>query len=72
MSDVTPLAGHAVRVAVTLDQPTETRDHAAGHRCDHGHVTAWQDVERAEPEFAQRVRALFDAHAHGLRRIERE
>jgi hypothetical protein len=27
-------------------------------------VTAWQDVERAEPEFARRVRALFDAHRH--------
>ena len=27
-------------------------------------MTAWQDVERAEPEFAQRVRALFDAHKH--------
>jgi Pyridoxamine 5'-phosphate oxidase len=29
-----------------------------------GCVTAWRDVERAEPEFAQRVRALFDAHRH--------
>jgi hypothetical protein len=27
-------------------------------------VTAWQDIERAEPEFARRVRALFDAHRH--------
>ncbi|MGH3251488.1 MAG: pyridoxamine 5'-phosphate oxidase family protein [Trebonia sp.] len=27
-------------------------------------MTAWQDVERAEPEFAQRVRALFDARKH--------
>ena len=27
-------------------------------------MTAWQDVERAEPEFAKRVRALFDAHRH--------
>jgi hypothetical protein len=27
-------------------------------------MTAWQDVEKAEPEFAQRVRALFDAHRH--------
>jgi hypothetical protein len=27
-------------------------------------MAAWQDVERAEPEFAQRVRALFDAHRH--------
>ena len=27
-------------------------------------MTAWQDVEQGEPEFAQRVRALFDAHRH--------
>jgi hypothetical protein len=27
-------------------------------------MTAWQDVEQAEPEFAHRVRALFDAHRH--------
>jgi Pyridoxamine 5'-phosphate oxidase len=27
-------------------------------------VTAWRDFERSEPEFAQRVRALFDAHRH--------
>ena len=27
-------------------------------------MTAWREVERAEPEFAQRVRALFDAHQH--------
>ena len=27
-------------------------------------MTPWQDVERATPEFAQRVRALFDAHRH--------
>ena len=33
-------------------------------RCDHGRVTAWRDVERAEPEFVQGVRALFDAHRH--------
>jgi hypothetical protein len=35
-----------------------------GGRCDHGHMTAWRDVERAEPEFARRVRTLFDAHKH--------
>lgn len=29
-----------------------------------GRVTAWRDVEKAEPQFAQRVRALFDAHRH--------
>ncbi len=27
-------------------------------------MTAWQDVEHAEREFAQRVRALFDARRH--------
>jgi hypothetical protein len=37
---------------------------APGPRCDSGRMTAWQDVERAAPEFAQRVRALFDAHRH--------
>jgi hypothetical protein len=27
-------------------------------------MTAWRDFEEAEPEFAGRVRALFDAHRH--------
>ena len=27
-------------------------------------MTAWLDVERAEPEFAHRVRGLFDMHRH--------
>lgn len=27
-------------------------------------MTAWQDVESAEPEFAQRVRRLFDVRRH--------
>src|SRR6266478_9201489 len=27
-------------------------------------MTGWKDVERAEPEFAQRVRGLFDGHKH--------
>ena len=27
-------------------------------------MTTWQDVERAEPGLAQRVRGLFDAHRH--------
>ena len=35
-----------------------------GRWCDHGRVTAWRDVEQAEPQFARRVRALFDAHRH--------
>jgi hypothetical protein len=29
-----------------------------------GRMTTWQDVELAVPEFARRVRALFDAHRH--------
>src|SRR6201989_3396513 len=35
-----------------------------GGGCDHGRMTAWREVEQAEPGFAQRVRALFDAHRH--------
>src|SRR5580700_2032470 len=27
-------------------------------------MTTWQEVERAEPEFARRVRGLFDRHRH--------
>ncbi len=27
-------------------------------------MTAWREFERAEPDFAQRVRELFDAHRH--------
>ncbi|MFG1946353.1 pyridoxamine 5'-phosphate oxidase family protein [Nonomuraea sp. NPDC048826] len=27
-------------------------------------MTAWHDIELAAPEFARRVRALFDAHRH--------
>ena len=27
-------------------------------------MTAWQDLEQAEPEFAQRVRSLFNARRH--------
>jgi Pyridoxamine 5'-phosphate oxidase len=27
-------------------------------------MTTWREVEQAEPEFARRVRALFDAHRH--------
>jgi hypothetical protein len=27
-------------------------------------MTAWQEFEQSVPEFAQRVRALFDAHRH--------
>lgn len=37
---------------------------AFGGQCHHGRMTAWKDIEQAEPEFAQRVRALFDAHRH--------
>lgn len=35
-----------------------------GHQWDHLRVAMWRDVERMEPEFAQRVQALFDAHKH--------
>jgi hypothetical protein len=27
-------------------------------------MTAWREIELAEPEFARRVQALFDAHRH--------
>jgi hypothetical protein len=27
-------------------------------------MTAWQDIEKVEPDFAKRVRALFDARRH--------
>jgi hypothetical protein len=27
-------------------------------------MTAWKDIEAAEPEFAARVRKIFDAHKH--------
>jgi hypothetical protein len=37
---------------------------SAAPACDIGRMTAWQDVGRAEPEFAQRVRGLFDARRH--------
>lgn len=32
--------------------------------CHPERVTTWLDVERAEPEFARRVRALFDTARH--------
>jgi hypothetical protein len=35
-----------------------------GVRCEHGRMTAWRDVEQEAPEFAQRVRAMFDARRH--------
>src|SRR5690348_18152588 len=40
------------------------RPRGSGDGWDHGRMTAWRDVEQAEPGFAQRVRALFDAHRH--------
>jgi hypothetical protein len=36
----------------------------AGSECEHQRMAVWRDVGQAEPEFAQRVRALFDAHRH--------
>ena len=35
-----------------------------GDRAHTGAMAAWQDVEQAEPEFAARVRRLFDAGRH--------
>jgi hypothetical protein len=35
-----------------------------GDRAHTAAVAAWKDVERAEPEFAARVRRLFDAGRH--------
>jgi len=52
-----PIAGRMTGSEV--DRPARR-----GPRCDSGRMTAWQDVERAEPEFGQRVRTLFDAHRH--------
>lgn len=46
------------------DPHTAVRRPATAEGCDSGLMTAWRDVEHAEPEFAQRVRALFDAHRH--------
>jgi hypothetical protein len=43
---------------------TLTIHHPVGRCCHHGSMTAWQDFEQAAPEFARRVRALFDAHRH--------
>jgi hypothetical protein len=45
------------------DEPSLTSV-SAGQRCDDRRMTAWQDVEQAAPEFARRVRTLFDAHRH--------
>src|SRR5262249_24098174 len=44
--------------------PTALLDCMLSRRYDHGPMTAWRDIEQAEPEFARRVRALFDAHRH--------
>jgi Pyridoxamine 5'-phosphate oxidase len=35
-----------------------------GHRAHTAGMAAWKDVEQAEPEFAARVRRLFDAGRH--------
>ncbi len=47
-------------------QATATADPAspAGDGAIMDRMTAWRDVQDAEPEFAQRVRGLFDAHRH--------
>ena len=92
-----PILDHmADQILSTRDPPGQIRLAArgmsilaeVGGKAIMGHVTAWRDVEQAEPEFARRVRALFDAHrhttiatmlvvelwtpTHGLRGIERE
>ena len=40
----------------------------ASHRREYGHIlvamAAWKDLEQAQPEFAARVRRLFDAGRH--------
>src|SRR5690349_17347304 len=46
------------------EEHADRRACGVSHRAMIGPMTAWQDVERAEPEFAQRVRTLFDAHRH--------
>ncbi len=56
-----PGAAHRTVAPESLAHPGEL---ALGRRCDIGRMTAWKDVERAEPEFAQRVRGLFDGHRH--------
>jgi Pyridoxamine 5'-phosphate oxidase len=45
-------------------RPAGERHGPKGHLCDHGGMTAWRDFEQAAPEFAQRVRAMFEAHRH--------
>ena len=42
----------------------QRRDLLSAIRCEHGRMTSWRDVERGVPDFAQRVRALFNAHRH--------
>jgi hypothetical protein len=62
-----PTADHteiARRVTPSPDLDQSGSAANVGGRCDHARMTTWGDVERAEPEFAQRVRALFDAHRH--------
>lgn len=36
----------------------------APRTCHDGRMTTWGEFEQAEPEFARRVRELFDAHRH--------
>ena len=55
--------GNAVSMAAGSGRARMRRLPSVG-RCDSGRMTAGRDVEDAEPEFAQRVRGLFDAHKH--------
>jgi hypothetical protein len=46
------------------EQGADPGELAVGRLWNIGRMTAWRDVERAEPEFAQRVRGLFDGRRH--------
>jgi hypothetical protein len=58
-------AGHPSQDA-TGEGPGRERARACvvERECDRDRVTAWRDFEDAAPEFAGRVRALFDAGRH--------
>lgn len=56
------MPGEYVRNGRTGPPRPASRPHRLA--CEHRPVATWRHVEQAEPEFAQRVRALFDAHRH--------
>jgi hypothetical protein len=60
--DVATVASrHSVATRRRAWSPGET---PATTSCDRGAVTAWRELEASSPDFAQRVRRLFDAHRH--------